>query len=428
MAGLSGTIRLLLLEHSAMEYYDNLETQSAKARTTTLREALPVQIAHAQERSGYYARVLAGIDPESIDSPEALASLPVTRRSELQTVQQKNYPFGGLTTVDTERLTRVYQSPGPIYEPEARRPDYWRMARALFATGLRAGQLIHNAFSYHFTPAGFMLETGARALGCPVFPAGTGQTELQVRAINDLKPVGYAGTPAFLKTLLDKADKLDLDVSSLKCALVSGSLLPLSLRQEFNERGIKTFQCLASADIGLIAYESIPGEGLICDEGVVIEIVRPGCSKPVADGEVGELVVTTFNPEYPLIRFGTGDLSAILPGKSPCGRTHVRIRGWLGRADQTVKVRRLFIHPSQIAATLKRHPEITKGRLVVSSENHQDVMTLECELSDTPHPKLAKKIASSLRDICKLRGEAVFLSPGSLPNDGQVIVDRRSYE
>lgn len=411
-----------------MDYYDNLETQSDKDREATLREALPVQIAHARDRSSYYARILEGIDPDTIDSRAALATIPVTRKSELQTLQHESLPFGGLVTIDMDRITRVYQSPGPIYEPEARRPDYWRMARALFAAGFRSGQLVHNTFSYHFTPAGYMLETGARALGCPVFPAGPGQTELQVRAINDLKPVGYVGTPTYLKTLLDKAAELKLDVSSLKRALVSGGPLPSSLRQELTGRGIDTYQCFATADLGLIAYESSAREGLICDEGVMIEIVRPGTGEPVPDGEVGELVITTFNPEYPLIRFGTGDLSAILPGPSPCGRTHLRIRGWLGRADQTVKVRGMFVHPSQVADTLKRHPEIIKGRLVVTSADHQDIMTLECELDGIPAPELAEQIAASMREVCKLRGEVVFVDPGKLPNDGLVIVDQRSHE
>jgi len=411
-----------------MEYYDNLETQDQKTRTEVLREALPVQIQHAKDRSAAYAKLLADIDPSAIDSFEALATLPVTRKSDMQTLQQQSPPFGELSTLDLGRVTRVYQSPGPIYEPEARRPDYWRMARALFAAGFRPGQLIHNAFSYHFTPAGFMFDSGARALGCPVFPAGIGQTELQVKAIADLKPSGYAGTPSFLKIILEKATEIKADVSSLKRALVGGEALPPSLRNEFKNHGLDVYQCYATADLGLIAYESPACEGLICDEGVLIEIVRPGSGDPVPDGEVGELLVTTFNPEYPLIRFATGDLSAIMPGESPCERTNKRIKGWLGRADQTTKVRGMFVHPAQVAEVLKRHPEVSKGRLIVNSQNHADVMTLRCELAGNPPEEFAAALADSIREVCKLRGGVEFVAPGSLPNDGKIIDDIRSYE
>jgi phenylacetate-CoA ligase len=411
-----------------MEYYDNLETQDQKTRTEVLREALPVQIQHAKDRSAAYAKLLADVDSSAIDSIDALAQLPVTRKSELQALQQQSPPLGGIATLDQGRVTRIYQSPGPIYEPEARRPDYWRIARALFAAGFRSGQFIHNTFSYHFTPAGFMFDSGARALGCPVFPAGVGQTELQVKAINDLKPSGYAGTPSFLKIILEKAAELKIDVSSLKRALVGGEALPPSLRSEFKNHGLDVYQCYATADLGLIAYESPACEGLISDEGVLIEIVRPGSGDPVPDGEVGELLVTTFNPEYPLIRFATGDLSAIMPGESPCGRTNKRIEGWLGRADQTTKVRGMFIHPSQVADVLKRHPEINKGRLVVDSQDHADVMTLRCELTGNPPEELAAALADSIREVCKLRGGVEFVAPGSLPNDGKIIDDTRSYE
>ena len=411
-----------------MEYYDNLETQDQKTRTETLREALPVQIEHAKERSTAYAKLLANVTSDEIDSLDALATLPVTRKSEMQTLQQQNPPLGGLATVETGRVTRIYQSPGPIYEPEARRPDYWRMARALFAAGFRSGQLVHNTFSYHFTPAGFMFDSGARALGCPVFPAGVGQTELQIKAIADLKPDGFAGTPSFLKIILDKAAELKTDVSCLKRALVGGEALPASLRSEFKSRGIEVYQCYATADLGLIAYESPALEGMIADEGVLIEIVRPGTGDPVPDGEVGELLVTTFNPEYPLIRFATGDLSAILPGESPCGRTNKRIKGWLGRADQTTKVRGMFVHPSQVAEVLKRHTEISKGRLIVDSQDHTDIMTLRCELAGESPEGLATAITETIREVCKLRGEVEFVDAGSLPNDGKVIDDIRHYE
>ena len=411
-----------------MEYYDNLETQEPRARENTLREALPMQIAHARDRSPHYARLLDGIEPEAIDSRAALASLPVTRKSQLLELQRQQPPFGGLASVGVDSLARIYQSPGPIYEPEARRPDYWRMARALFAAGFRAGHLVHNTFSYHFTPAGFMLESGARALGCPVFPAGTGQTEQQVRAMADLQPQGYVGTPSFLKILLDKAAELGLDLNALKRALVSGEALPPSLRQAFAERRVAVFQCYATADLGLIAYETPALEGLVVDEGVLVEIVRPGTGDPVAEGEVGEVVVTSFNPEYPLIRFATGDLSAVLPGPSPCGRTNQRIRGWMGRADQTTKVRGLFVHPEQLAAVLERHPEVGRARLVVDSDDNQDVMTLECEFDGDPPGTLTEALADSVREICGLRGEIAFRESGSLPNDGQVIVDQRTYE
>lgn len=410
-----------------MEYYDSLETQDQKSREANLREALPVQIAHAKERSTYYAKLLADIDPQEIDSRNALAALPVTRKSELHELQQQDMPFGGLATIDRGRATRIFQSPGPIYELEARRADFWRMARALFAAGFRAGDVVHNTFSYHFTPAGSMIESGARAIGCAVFPAGIGQTELQVKAIADLKPNGYCGTPSFLKILLNKAAELKLDVSSMKRGLVGGEALPPSLRGEFKEQGLEVYQNYGTADLGLIAYESEALEGLIADEGVIIEIVRPGTGDPVEDGDVGEVVVTTFNPEYPLIRFATGDLSAVLPDPSPCGRTNMRIKGWMGRADQTTKVKGMFVKPMLIAEVLKRHPEIQKGRLVVDSRDHQDVMTLQCEAAQ-PSDELAEAVAHSIRDVCKLRGDVSFVEPDSLPNDGKVIDDVRTYE
>ncbi|HXH03781.1 MAG TPA: AMP-binding protein [Candidatus Competibacteraceae bacterium] len=409
-------------------HFDELETQSPEARETRLMAALAAQLAHAKANSAAYARLLADIDPAAVTSREALARLPVVRKSELAALQQTARPFGGFNGTPLAALAKVFQSPGPLYEPEGRRPDYWRMARALFAAGLRPGELVHNTFSYHFTPAGSMMESGAAALGCPVFPAGVGQTELQVQAIADLRPVCYTGTPSFLKIILDKAAELGVDVSSLKKALVTGEALPGSLQQWFSERGIAVYQCYGTADLGLIAYESAAREGLIVDEGVIVEIVRPGTGDPVPAGEVGEVVVTTLNPDYPLIRFGTGDLSALLPGTSPCGRTNLRIRGWLGRADQTTKVRGMFVHPAQVAEVLRRHPEVRRGRLVVDSHEHQDEMTLHCELAGAAPAGLAKAIAASLREVCKLRGNVKFVSPGELPNDGKVIDDIRRYE
>ncbi|MDX1512158.1 MAG: AMP-binding protein [Gammaproteobacteria bacterium] len=408
-------------------YYDSLETRDPEARERALFEALQKQIANAKANAPRFSELLEEVDPDTVTSREALAALPVLRKSELAERQQADPPFGGLAARPTAELGRVFGSPGPIYEPEGLRPDFWRLARALYAAGIRRGELIHNAFAYHFTPAGSMLETGAHALGCPVFPAGVGQTELQVQAIAHLKPGAYVGTPSFLNIILDKAKEMGADVSSLKRGLVSGEALPPSLRKQLSERGVDVLQCYASADLGLIAYESEAREGLIIDEGVIVEIVRPGTGNPVEEGEVGEVVVTTLTPEYPLIRFGTGDLSAVLPGRSPCGRTNMRIKGWMGRADQTTKVRGMFVHPSQVAAVVDRHRQVTRARLVVGSIDNQDVMTLHCETA-VRDAKLVEGLSESIRDVCKLRGEVKLVEPGTLPNDGKVIEDARSYE
>nr|HQV09316.1 AMP-binding protein [Thauera sp.] len=316
--------------------------------------------------------------------------------------------------------------PGPLYEPEGSRRDYWRMARALFAAGFRQGDLVHNTFSYHFTPAGSMMETAAHALGCTVFPAGVGQTEQQVAAIADLKPSAYTGTPSFLRIILDKADELGVKPSFTK-AFVSGEAFAPSQRDALAARGIQAFQAYATADLGLIAYESGAREGLVVDEGVLVEIVRPGTGDPLPPGEVGEVVVTSFNPDYPLIRFGTGDLSAELPGISPCGRTNMRIKGWMGRADQTTKVKGMFVHPGQIASVLQRHPEVLRGRLVVDNPELSDRMTLHCEV-ESGSDALAQALASSIRELTKLRGEVKFCARGSLANDGKVIDDTRKYD
>ena len=411
------------------EFFDAIETRDPAERERALAAALPAQMGHAMARSPAAAARFAGIDPRAIDSRAALAQLPVLRKSELHALQAAQMPFAGLVTLAPGDLGRIYSSPGPVYDPEGRRPDYWRMARALFAAGFRAGQIVHNTFSYHFTPAGFMFDTGAQALGCAVIPAGVGNTELQVAAIRDVRPSGYAGTPGFLRILLEKADELGSDVSSLERALVAGEALPPSLRAVFNARGIRTLQCYGIADLGLVAYESAAQEGMICDEGVLIEIVRPGTGDPVRDGEVGEVVVTTLTPEYPLIRFATGDLSAVLPGPSPCGRTNLRIRGWMGRADQTTKVKGMFVHPAQIAEVLRRNPEIRRARLVVDFDPQKnDRMTLRCETSSAAGEGAAAAIAGTIRDVCKLRGEVAFVAPGELPNDGKVIDDTRKYE
>ena len=410
-----------------MDFHDTRETRDPEARERELLTRLPAQIAHARAAAPALGRLLADVDPDSVTSREALATLPVTRKSELLEMQKAARPFGGFSAVGWgAACRRVFASPGPLYEPEGARPDYYRLARALFAAGFRAGDLVHNTFSYHFTPAGSMMETAAHALGCTVFPAGVGQTEQQLAAIADLQPNAYVGTPSFLRILLEKADELDVSVSFTK-AFVSGEAFPPSLRETFAARGITTYQTYATADIGLIAYETPAREGMVVDEDVLLEIVRPGTGDPVAPGEVGEVVVTTFNPDYPLIRFGTGDLSAVLPGASPCGRTNVRIKGWMGRADQTTKVKGMFVHPGQIAQVVRRHPEITRARLVVDNPELNDRMTLMCEVAGGGSEALAEAITASIRELTKLRGEVAFLPAGALANDGKVIDDVRTY-
>ena len=411
-----------------MNYYDARETRDPSERERDLLARLPAQIAHAQAKTAAFAKLLADVDPATVSSREALAALPVIRKSELLELQKTARPFGGFAAVRWgSGCARVFASPGPIYEPEGARRDYWRLARAFYAAGFRAGDLVHNTFSYHFTPAGSMMETAAHALGCTVFPAGVGQTEQQVAAMVDLRPDAYAGTPSFLRIILDKADELGVKIDSLSKAFVSGEAFPPSQREALAARGIQAYQAYATADLGLVAFETPAREGLVVDEDVLVEIVRPGTGDPVAPGEVGEVVVTSFNPDYPLIRFGTGDLSAVLPGASPCGRTNIRIKGWLGRADQTTKVKGMFVHPGQVVAVLKRHPELGRGRLVVDNPDHADRMTLHCEL-DRPPTGLAEAVAASIRELTKLRGEVVFCAPGSLANDGRIIDDIRKYE
>ncbi len=415
-------------------HYDTLETRDPAQREAALLAALPKQVAQAQTHTAVFRELLAGVEPDTIRSRAALARLPVVRKGELMERQKKlrtEDVFGGFSAIGwgTRRgAVRVFSSPGPIYEPEGEAPDYWRMARAIFAAGFRAGDLVHNSFSYHFTPAGSMMDTGARAIGCAVFAAGVGQTEMQVQAIAELKPAGYIGTPSFLKIILEKAVELGVGVTSLKKALVGGEAFPPSLRDWLGERGIAAYQSYATADLGLVAYETSPREGLVLDEAVIVEIVRPGTGEPLADGEVGEIVVTSLNPDYPLIRFGTGDLSAILPGQCPSGRTNRRIRGWLGRADQTAKVRGMFVHPSQVAEVVRRYPELGRTRLVIEGEMANDRMTLHCESPARPAEGLRERIAESIRDVTKLRGEVVLCAMGSLPNDGKVIEDARRYQ
>ncbi len=409
------------------EFYDSLETRVPAEREQALIQAVSAQIAHAKYNAPVYKTILADVDPDEVTDIEAIANLPVTRKSELIEQQQNNRPFGGYAAIAAPELAHIFASPGPIYEPGSNRPDYWRFARTLFAAGIRTGDLIQNCFSYHFTPAGSMLDSGAHALGCSVIPAGVGQTELQVQTISDLSPVAYVGTPSFFKIILDKANELGSDVSSIDKAMVTGEALPPSLRAGFVERGIRVQQCYATADLGAIAYESSAQQGLIIDEGVYLEIVRPGSGDPVDEGEVGEVVVTSLNPDYPLIRFATGDLSAIMPGSSPCGRTNKRIQGWMGRADQTAKVRGMFIHPEQVEKLVKRHPEVIRARLIIEWIDQSDAIKMQCETTSADG-SLKTALIESIRQICKLRGEVELLEPGSLPNDGKVIDDIRQYD
>lgn len=410
------------------EFFDILETRPPEQREAELFTLLSAQIAHAQQQAPAIAELLAGVDAATMTRRSALETLPLLRKSALIERQQQQPIFGGLTALAPPALAQIFASPGPIFEPGARRPDFWRFGRALYAAGFRSGEIVHNCFSYHFTPAGMMFEAGALALGCAVVPAGVGQTEQQVQVMAHVRPQGYVGTPSFLKLILDKADELGVDLSCLSKALVSGEYLPPSLRETFAGRGIAVLQCYATADLGLIAYESPAREGMIVDEGIILEIVRPGTGDPVAEGEVGEVVVTSLSAEYPLIRFATGDLSAILPGVSPCGRTNRRIKGWMGRADQTAKVRGMFVHPSQIAQVLKQHPEIIKGRLVVERRDGADAMTLHCELAGKAAASLAEAVSATIRKVCNLRGEVVFAPVGSLANDGKVIDDLRPID
>lgn len=414
-----------------MKYYDKLETRSPNAREKALMAALPGLIAHAKRRAPGFNKILGAVDPRKVKSREELAKLPVTRKSDLGTLQKELPPLGGLNATPVEKLAKVFVSPGPVYDPEGRGKDWWRTARGLFAGGFRAGDRVANTFSYHFTPAASMMELGALAIGCTVIPAGVGQTEAQVAAIRDLRLNGYVGTPSFLKLIVEKADELKADISCLTKAQVGAEYLPPALRSSLGERGVTVTQMYGSADLGLIAYESLgpdgkPTEGMILDEALILEIVRPGTGDPVPPGEVGEVVITSFNKDYPLIRFATGDLSAVLPGKSPCGRTNMRIKGWMGRADQSTKVRAMFVTPRQVNDIVRRHPEIVRARLVVSGEAGSDEMRLRCEVGSRPEA-LETAIAASIREVTKLRGEVELVDPGTLPNDGKVIEDTRKY-
>ena len=427
-----------MTEHAARpqgRHLDARETRPPAEREAAWMASLPRLVEQARGAPAM-RECLQDVDAAAVTSRAALARLPVTRKPELlerQKAQRATDPFGGYSTIGWRALRnlsgarRVYQSPGPIYEPEGRAGDYWRIARALVAAGFEAGDLVHNSFSYHLTPGAWMMESGAQAIGCAVFPGGVGNTELQLQAMADLRPDAYCGTPSFLRIVLEKAAETGVALPSLTKALVSGEAFPPSLRDWLRERGVEGYQAYATADVGLIAYETPAREGLVVDEGVLVEIVRPGTGDPVPEGEVGEVVVTVAHGDYPLLRFGTGDLSAILPGPCPTGRTNVRIRGWMGRADQTAKVRGMFVHPSQVAEVVRRHPEVLRARLVVSGEMANDRMTLRVEVSTRPEG-LADAVAHTVRDVTKLRADIELCTPGSLPNDGKVIEDARRYE
>jgi phenylacetate-CoA ligase len=416
---------------SMQQHYDALETRAPAAREEALMAALPAHISHARKNAPGFARILAEVDPAAVRSREALAKLPVTRKSDLGELQKALPPLGGLNATPMARLAKLFVSPGPIYEPEGAGDDWWRTARALHAAGVRAGDLVINTLAYHFVPAGSMFESGARAIGCSVVPAGTGQTEMQVSTIRDLRISSYVGTPSFLKLIVEKADEMKVDISCLKKALVGAEYLPPALRAAMGARGIQVLQMYGTADLGLIAYETRApdgsvNDGMILEEALILEIVRPGTGDPVSPGEVGEVVITTFNPDYPLIRFATGDLSAVLDAPSPCGRTNVRIKGWMGRADQTTKVRAMFVSPKQVNEIVRRHAEVKRARLVIEGETGAERMTLKCEVAGSP-AGLAEAVVASIRDLTKLRGDVELVAPGSLPNDGKVIDDLRKY-
>ena len=415
------------------QYFDELETRHPEAREGALLSRLSELVGHAMQNAPGWARQLQGVDARAITSRKALAALPVLRKGQLKGLQQADPPFGGLTTVATGKLAHLFMSPGPIFDPEGTGADPWRVARALWAAGVRPGHVLQNCFGYHLTPGAWMVDHGARKLGCAVIPAGTGQVEQQIDAIQTLRPDAYVGTPSFLRIIIEKAQQLELDISNLKRALLAAEALPASLRQWFQEQGVETvLQWYGTADLGCVAYESEALDGMILEEDVLLEIVRPGTADPVPDGEVGEIVITSFNRFYPMIRFGTGDLSAVMSGTSACGRTNVRIRGWLGRADQATKVRGMFVHPEQVAAAVSRHPEIRRARLVVSGEMANDQMTLLCEIPGQPEAaaaaEIARQIAESVREATKLRAEVRLVAVGSLPNDGKVIEDARKLD
>jgi len=408
------------------DHFDHLETRDPEAREQSQFALLPDLIRLAMEKAAGWAEHLQGTDPAAVSTRAALAKLPILRKASLKELQAARPPFGGFATAPAGGLGRVFMSPGPIFEPEGLGEDWWRTARALHAAGIRKGDIVHNTFAYHLTPGGWILDSGARALGCAVIAAGPGNTEQQLEAIQHLKPTVYVGVPDYLKILLDKAKETRKDASSITKASVGGGALFPSLRAEYKQRGITTYQTYATADLGIIAYESPALEGMIVDEGVIVEIVRPGTGDPVPEGEVGEVVVTAFNRDYPMVRLATGDLSAMLAGPSPCGRTNMRIKGWLGRADQTTKVKGMFVHPEHVAEVAKRYPGLGRLRLVVARSGEQDTMTLRAESADAD-ASLKGALAEALQAVTKLKGEVEIVAPGTLPNDGKVIADERTY-
>ncbi len=409
------------------DHFDHLETRDPEARELSQFALLPDFLRSVVEKAPGWAAHLAGIDPGAVTSREALAKLPILRKGGLKDLQTKLPRFGGLAATGGSAHGRIFMSPGPIFEPEGLGEDWWRSARALYAAGVRKGDVVHNTFAYHLTPGGWIMDSGARALGCTVIAAGPGNTEQQIEAIQHLQPNTYVGVPDYLKILLDKGREARKDFSCFKKAMVSGGALFPSLRAEYKQRGIACYQTYATADLGIIAYESPALDGMIVDEGVIVEIVRPGTGDPAPEGEVGEVVVTGFNRDYPMVRLATGDLSAVLPGRSPCGRTNMRIKGWLGRADQTTKVKGMFVHPEHVAEIAKRHPALGRARLVIGRSGEQDVMTLHAETSAADE-SLKAGVSESLQAITKLKGAVEFVPPGSLPNDGKVIADERTYE
>ncbi len=409
------------------DHFDDLETLDPGERGRRLLSRLPDHLNQIIAKAPGWAHHLGGIDVAAVSSQEALAAVPVLRKPTLMAAQKADPPFGGFVAAGPGGYGRVFMSPGPIWEPQGTGADPWSGSRALFAAGFRRGDIVHNAFAYHLTPGGFILDAGAQALGCAVFPAGVGNTEAQLEAIATLKPSGYTGTPDYLKILLDKAADAGSDASSIRRGLVSGGALFPSLRQEYADRGVDVLQCYATADLGVIAYESPALEGLIVNENMIVEIVRPGTNDPVEEGEVGEVVVTNFNSVYPLVRFGTGDLSAVMAGTSPCGRTNMRIKGWMGRADQRTKVKGMFVDPAQIDQLVKRFPEIKRARLEVARKDEQDVMLLRVETTNADDVLLSR-ISDALRELTKLKGGVSFAETGSLPNDGKIISDEREYK
>jgi phenylacetate-CoA ligase len=405
------------------DHYDSRETRDPAAREAELFALLP-DILHRAMQAPAYAERLKGIDPATVTSRAALAKLPVLRKSELPALHKAAPPFGGFVSGPTGAFSRLFTSPGPIFEPEATHGDPWRGARALFAVGFRPGDVVLNTFSYHLTPGGFIFDMSARALGCAVIPAGPGNIEAQFELIEAYRPMGYSGTPDFLKILIDAAAAADRDISSINRALVSGAAFPPSLQKEFRSHGIEAYQAFGTADLGMVAFETPAREGMVVNEDIILEIVKPGTGEAVAQGDVGEIVVTSLDPEHPWIRLALGDLTAALPGTSPCGRTNMRIKGWMGRADQTTKVKGMFVRPEQVAEIARRHPALGRLRLVVTRENETDAMTLRAE-STAPSDALRTEVAATLRTVTKLGGAVELVTAGALPNDGKVISDER---